>query len=150
VEIKAAPAEDAPETFTEPYKGLGGESGGVVGILEVIQSDFARLESETSASETAAAQEYTTFMNDTEVDKAVKQTDSEHKSNLITKKKGALNEASKELKTTSEELDAVHAYYEKLKPSCVDSGISYEDRVKRREQEIQSLKEALSVLTGEA
>jgi peptidoglycan hydrolase CwlO-like protein len=144
-----APAEDAPETFNEPYKGMGGENGGVVGMLEVIQSDFARLESETSASEEAAAQEYTTFMNDTEVDIAVKKTDSEHKSSMITKKKSSLNEADKTLKTTMEELDAANAYYDKLKPSCVDSGISYEDRVKRREEEIQSLKEALQVLTGQ-
>merc|ERR1719161_3377939 len=34
-----------PEVFgDEPYKGMGGESGGVVGMIEVIQSDFARLE----------------------------------------------------------------------------------------------------------
>jgi len=148
VASKAAPAEDAPETFSEPYKGMGGENGGVVGILEVIQSDFARLESETSASEEANAQEYTTFMNDTEVDKAVKQTDVEHKNAMIAKKKSALNDATKERKTTNEELGAANAYYDKLKPSCVDSGISYEDRVKRREEEIQSLKEALEVLQG--
>merc|ERR1719310_958744 len=45
-----------PEIFgDEPYKGMGGESGGVVGMIEVIQSDFARLESETSAAEAEAA-----------------------------------------------------------------------------------------------
>merc|ERR1719198_595405 len=44
-----------PAIFDDtPYKGLGGESGGVVGMIEVIASDFARLESETSASETAS------------------------------------------------------------------------------------------------
>jgi hypothetical protein len=36
---KAAP-DDAPETFDKPYKGLTGTKGGVVGMLEVIQSDF--------------------------------------------------------------------------------------------------------------
>ena len=30
------------------------------------------------------------------------------------------------------------AYYDKLKPSCVDAGVSYEERVERREAEIQS------------
>ena len=40
-----------PETFDTPYKGMGGESGGVVGMLEVIESDFARLESDTKAGE---------------------------------------------------------------------------------------------------
>jgi DNA repair exonuclease SbcCD ATPase subunit len=119
-------------------------------MLEVIQSDFARLESETSASEVQDADEYKTFMNDSEVDKAVKETDIEHKNGLIAKKNDANAEAKKELKVTQEELDAAEAYYEKLKPSCVDSGITYEERVKRREEEIQSLTEALNMLEGVA
>merc|ERR1719240_1469481 len=54
-----------PEIFDDtPYKGMGAESGGVVGMIEVIASDFARLESETSAAEAAAAKEYDTFMKD--------------------------------------------------------------------------------------
>merc|ERR1719420_1825549 len=40
-----------PEIFDAPYKGLGAENGGVVGMIEVIESDFARLEAETSSSE---------------------------------------------------------------------------------------------------
>merc|ERR1719387_1277267 len=47
-----------PKVFDEPYKGMGGENGGVVGMIEVTQSDFARLESETSTAETTAAKEY--------------------------------------------------------------------------------------------
>merc|ERR1719213_904220 len=43
-----------PEVFDEPYKGMGGEAGGVVGMLEVIESDFARLESDTKAAEATA------------------------------------------------------------------------------------------------
>merc|ERR1719378_739535 len=46
----------APEIFDSPYKGMQAENGGVVGMLEVIQSDFARLEAETKAAE-ATAQE---------------------------------------------------------------------------------------------
>ena len=48
-----------PEIFgDEPYKGMGAENGGVVGMIEVIQSDFARLESETSAAEAEAQKQY--------------------------------------------------------------------------------------------
>merc|ERR1719201_894614 len=34
------PKYDAPESFTEPYKGMGGGTG-IIGMLEVILSDFA-------------------------------------------------------------------------------------------------------------
>merc|ERR1719387_3328159 len=47
------PAADAPETFDKPYKGLGAEGGNVVDFLEVILSDFARLESDTASAEAA-------------------------------------------------------------------------------------------------
>merc|ERR1719158_2608129 len=52
----------APEM--KEYKGMGGKAGGVVGMLEVILSDFARLEAETSADENQAQKEYDTFMAD--------------------------------------------------------------------------------------
>merc|ERR1719272_2800241 len=64
-----------PEIFDKAYKGMGGESGGVVGMLEVIESDFARLESETKASEATAQKEYDEFMTDSKVDKSSKTTD---------------------------------------------------------------------------
>merc|ERR1719390_259883 len=57
-----------PEIFDEPYKGMGSENGGVVGMIEVIQSDFARLESETSAAEAEAQKQYDEFMSDSSVD----------------------------------------------------------------------------------
>merc|ERR1719327_2216670 len=51
-----------PEGISDkPYKGMGGASGGIIGMLEVIESDFARLETETSSSEEQAEEEYTKF-----------------------------------------------------------------------------------------
>merc|ERR1719389_1471001 len=64
---------EAPEIFDSPYKGMQGASGGVIGMLEVIQSDFARPEAETKAAEEQAQKEYDEFMTDSEVDKAQKQ-----------------------------------------------------------------------------
>jgi len=69
----------APEIFDSPYRGLQAENGGVVGMLEVIQSDFARLEVETKAAEETSQREYDGFMTDSKVDKAKKSTDIEHK-----------------------------------------------------------------------
>merc|ERR1719194_178611 len=122
--------DDAPATFDSSFKGQQSESGGVVGMLEVIASDFARLESETTSEEDSASSEYKTFMNDSGVDRATKAADAD-------------------LKGAQGELDAALAYYDKLKPSCVDAGVNYEERVARREAEIQSLGEALKILSGE-
>merc|ERR1719327_2290550 len=68
-----------PDVFDEPYKGMGGENGGVMGMMEVIQADFERLESETKTSESEAAKEYAEFMDDSKVDKAQKAKDLEYK-----------------------------------------------------------------------
>jgi len=135
-----------PETFDKPFTGTGGE-GGIVGMLEVILSDFQRLESETTENEAANAGEFEGFINDSQMDKAVKGQESKNKEGMKQKTESAKTDASNDLQSVQEELDAALAYFEKLKPSCVDAGISYDDRVARREEEIQSLKEALKILT---
>jgi len=141
---------ESPEIFDKPYKGMAGASGGVLGMLEVIQSDFARLEAETKAAEEQSQKEYDGFMTDSTVDKAQKSADIEHQTKKKQDKNQKLGEKQADLEGTQEELDAALAYYEKLKPSCVDQGVEYEDRVARRKEEIQSLQEALTILNGEA
>merc|ERR1711896_16531 len=86
-----------PEVFDEPYKGMGSENGGVVGMIEVIQSDFARLESETSAAEAEAQKQYDEFMTDSSVDKAQKTKDIEHKSGKKQNQEQALQEKKTDL-----------------------------------------------------
>merc|ERR1719327_1412410 len=121
----------APEIFDEPYKGMGGESGGVIGMIEVIQSDFARLEAESKT------------------DKEAKNSDIDNKSSKKQNDEQSLEEKKSDLSGTQKELTAALEYYEKLKPQCIDSGVSYEDRVARRKEEIASLQQALQILNGE-
>jgi len=141
--------QEPPAIFDSPYKGMQAENGGVVGMLEVIESDFARLESETKAAEATAQKEYDEFMTDSEVDKAAKTKDIEHKTAKKQDQEQSLVSKNEDLEGTQKELDAALAYFDKLKPSCVDSGVSYEDRVARRKEEIESLQEALKILNGE-
>jgi len=140
---------EAPETFDKPYQGMGGSAGGVVGMLEVIESDFARLEADTKAGEASAQKEYDEFMTDSAVDKTKKSTDIEHKTAKVQDEEQALTTKKSDLEGTQKELDAALAYFDKLKPSCVDAGVSYEDRVARRKEEVESLQEALKILNGE-
>merc|ERR1719253_2493114 len=133
----------APEIFDRPYQGMQAENGGVIGMLEVIESDFARLESDTAAAEATAQKEYDEFMTTSKVDKAAKTTDIEHKTTKKQDETQALTTKNEDLEGTQKELDAALAYFDKLKPSCVDAGVSYDDRVARRKEEIESLQEAL-------
>mmetsp|Transcript_1514 Transcript_1514/g.3825 ORF Transcript_1514/g.3825 Transcript_1514/m.3825 type:complete len:266 (+) Transcript_1514:1-798(+) len=139
----------APEIFNGPYRGMTGEASGVIGMLEVIESDFARLEAETTASEAAAQKEYDEFMTDSKVDKAEKTKDVEHKTAKKQDQEHALTMKTNDLDGTQKELDAALRYFDKLKPSCVDAGVSHEERVQRRQEEIESLQEALRILSGE-
>jgi len=140
---------EAPEIFDKPYQGMQAENGGVIGMLEVVESDFARLESDTRSAETSAQKEYDTFMTDSKVDKESKTKDIEHKTAKKQDESQALTVRKEDLEATQKELDAALAYFDKLKPSCVDAGVSYEDRVARRKEEIESLQEALKILNGE-
>merc|ERR1719230_1542959 len=101
------------------------ENGGVMGMLEVIQSDFARLEAETASSEAPAQKEYDEFMHTSEMDKTQKNKDIEHKTSKKQDNEQSLVQKSSDLEGTQKELDAALTYYDKLKPSCVDSGVSY-------------------------
>merc|ERR1719262_422026 len=133
----------------DPYKGQQAGSGGILGMMEVILSDFARLETETTEAESSAASAYDKFMDESNEDVAVKETEIEHKSNKKDTAEETIRELTKNLKLTQTELDKALEYYEKLKAECVDTQVSYEERVKMREEEIQSLQEALKVLAGE-
>jgi len=143
-----AQQKEDPTIFESEYKGMQNSKGGVIGMLEVIESDFARLEADTKAGEASAAKEYEEFMDDSSADKASKATDIEHKTAKKQDESQALQTAEEDLAGTQEELDAALQYFDKLKPSCVDAGVSYEDRVARRKEEIESLQQALEILDG--
>merc|ERR1719428_1677076 len=141
---------EAPEIWNDgTYKADDTAASGVIGILEIAQSDFAKLQSETEMQEQTAAREYQTLMNDSQVKKAVFDKDIEYKQNTKVKLESSLQRAKSDLAGYEKELEAVEAYIEKLKPSCVQTD-SFEDRKARREAEIKSLQEALAILNGEA
>merc|ERR550514_1679679 len=116
-------------------------------MLEVIQSDFARLEADTKASEATAQKEYDAFMSDSKADKESKETAVENKTAKKQDENQALTVAKEDLAGTQKELEAALGYFDKLKPSCIEAGVSYEERVARRKEEIESLQNALKILS---
>jgi len=128
------------------YGGMQSAKGGVVGMLEVIVSDFVRLAAETTAAETQAAAEYASFMRDAKADK-----ESKHKLEFKTKLEKDQTEfdvsnSEKMLKGVDEELSMANAYFEQLKPDCIEIHVSFEERAAARKAEIQALKDAYAIL----
>jgi len=140
--------KEGMQTFGETYKGQQDEAGGVLAMLEVIMSDFANVESETMANEAQAAKAYDDFMVDMKKTKAVKTKNIEMFTADKVAAESKLQTDTKDIKATQDELLAADRYFEKLKPQCIDAGVSYEDRVKAREAEIASLKQALEILSS--
>lgn len=135
--------EDATQS---PYQGMQVAGGNILDFLEVVLSDFARLESETYAAEDAAQAEYEEYFIESSKDIAVKKTEVSHKEGSKQECDETLLGLKKELELTQKELDAAMEYYEKLKPTCVDNGLSYDERVAARKEEIESLMEAMKIL----
>mmetsp|Transcript_98271 Transcript_98271/g.174147 ORF Transcript_98271/g.174147 Transcript_98271/m.174147 type:complete len:659 (-) Transcript_98271:116-2092(-) len=135
-----------PDTFSTPYKGMQGEGGGVIGLLEVIASDFTKLEMETSTEEAQEASEYSKYMSDASQDKAVKETTLKNNAAKKIDQEGDLQSDEEDLRTVKAQLEEAKESYAKLKPMCVDTGITYGERKAQRETEIQSLEEAIKLL----
>merc|ERR1719352_2214558 len=136
------------QTFGETYKGQQDEAGGVLAMLEVILSDFANLEADTMAAEAASQKAYDDFMTDAKRTKAVKTKNIEMFTADKVAAESKLAADTKDIKATQDELLAADRSFEKLVPQCIDQGVSYEDRVKQRESEIESLKKALEILSS--
>jgi len=134
----------APEMAA--YRGMQGGKGGVIGMLEVVASDFARLKAETEATEATAAREYEAFADESLASKEQKHKSEVRKSLEKDKVEFEKSQSAKNLKAVSKELAKANKYYEYLTPSCLEVHVSWEERVARRKEEIQALKDAYAIL----
>lgn len=136
--------KQAPELAE--YNGQQARSTGVIGILEVIASDFLRLETDTKTAEDRAARDYDSFTADAEADKLAKHN-AEVKLRLSKDQtEFDKSQLEKDLAGNQDELDKANTYFKYLKPSCLEVKVSYEERVARRQEEIEALKQAYDVL----
>merc|ERR1719181_2726996 len=143
------PLDDAPDAGFdngEAYKGAGAEAGGIIGMMEVIQSDFERTISETKKAEAQAEKEHLEFMTETSKSLAEKTVANKEKTRLKDETDDNFNDAEDEMTSQTKILVTSIKELMELKEACVDTGMSYADRVAMREQEIASLKKALCIL----
>jgi len=126
-----------------------GAGQSIIGMLEVIESDFSKnlAKEETQESDSQSQYDQTTQAN--KVGKATKEQDIKYQTQEFKGLDKEITELTSDKDTASDEHAAVMEYYTKIKERCVAKPESYEERTKRRTAEISGLKEALSILDEE-
>jgi len=131
---------------TEEYGGKSDASKSIIALLEQIKEDFSENVDKTGKAEDEAQADYDTFKDESETSIKDKGTLKETKEKEKTEAELDITTAEDDLKKQKELLTAALEELEKLKPVCVETGASWEERTARREQEIEALKEALKIL----
>jgi len=131
------------------HEDADGSASGIIGLLEVVESDFSKGLAEIVSDEEAAQNEYDAETKDNEIEKATKEKDVEYKTKEATSLDKAVVEAQADLADYQKELNAILEYLKKLEEVCVAKPETYAERKERREAEIAGLKDALSILESE-
>jgi chromosome segregation ATPase len=140
------PMPPMPET----HSASSGGASSIIGILEVVESDFAENLAKEETEEASAQSEYEQSTQEFKISKAMMEQDVKYKTQEFTSLDKNVAGLSSDRQTASTELSAVLEYFDKLKGRCIAKPESYEQRKGRRDAEIEGLKEALSILENEA
>mmetsp|Transcript_29651 Transcript_29651/g.67201 ORF Transcript_29651/g.67201 Transcript_29651/m.67201 type:complete len:704 (-) Transcript_29651:75-2186(-) len=135
----------APELHSK----AAGAGSKIIGILEVVESDFAKNLAEEETAEDASQADYEKITQENKVTKTLKDQDVAYKTKESKSLDKAVADLTADSDSTSAELSAVLEYYAKIKERCIAKPETYEARKARREAEIKGLKEALQILQDE-
>jgi len=149
--VQASPVDEDTQGpgFEGAYKGKQEASTGIIGMLEVIKSDFDRTVRHTTDAEAKAHAEFVEFDRESRSDMSGKEMKKELDEEDLATTLTTIKQKMTDLQTAQDLLDAALKVIEGLKPTCIDTGMSYEDRVAKREEEITALKKALCILDPE-
>jgi len=133
----------------EKFEKSSGAGGSIIDILEVCESDFATNLAKEETEEADSQAEYEKVSQVNAVTKTEKESDVKYKTSEAKSMDETVVEYSADRKSTNAELDAVLEYYAKIKERCIAKPETYEERKRRREAEIEGLKQALAILKEE-
>jgi len=131
------------------HSSSSGGASGIVGLLEVVESDFTKGLTEMVATEEAAVAAYESETKDNEITLTTKEQDVKYKTKEFTGLDKTIGDVTKDRDGVQDELDSVVAALKALDKKCTYKVESYEERKARREAEIAGLKEALEIMESE-
>jgi len=135
--------------FSGNYKGNQSGSQAVLSLLETISSDFDRTIRTTEKEEASAHREFVEFSQSAKASIASKEMKKDLDEQDLVSTKTKIETKFEALRTAQDLLDNALMELEKLKPTCMDTGMSYSERVKKREEEMKALGKALCILDAD-
>jgi len=149
--LQASPVDEdtTGPGFSGGYQGKQGSSNAVLDLLETIASDFQRTVRTTESDEKSAAENYVKFDRATKADIAGKTTKRDLDAQDLKTTLLDLDADKTDLQNNMDLVDDAVKTLMDLKPTCVDTGMSYKERVQKREDEVAALKKALCLLDPE-
>jgi len=126
-----------------------GAGGSIIGILEVCESDFSKNLAAEEAQESDSVESYESQTQENKITKVTNEQDVKYKTQEFKGLDKEITELNGDKETSGTELAAVMEYYSKIKDRCVAKPETYEERTKRRNAEIEGLKQALQILNDQ-
>jgi len=126
-----------------------GGGAGIIGLLEVVESDFSKGLIEMTEIEESAQATYDQETKDNEIEKTTKEQDIKYKSEEAAGLEKTTAEAISDKSGVQEELDAVLEYLKGIEDRCIAKPEPYQERVRRREAELKGLRDGLAILEEE-
>jgi chromosome segregation ATPase len=154
LELEASPIDEeggvgAGGQAQGAYQGNQAAGGGIIAMLEVIYADFDRSVRQTTEADAEAHKAFILFDRQSKGSISTKETRQKQAEGDLKTTKMAIEDAMADLTDSQSLLDDALKAIEELKPQCIDTGMSYEERVAAREKEIEALKKALCMLDPE-
>merc|ERR1719264_1689425 len=131
------------------HDAASGAAGGVIGLLETIESDITKTIASLESSEESAVDQYDTLTRKNEIERTAKEQSVKYKSKEAKELDKSSAENAADRTGVQAELDAVLEYLAKIEEQCIAKAEPYADRARRRAAEIAGLKQALEILESE-
>jgi len=131
------------------HSSAAGAGGGIIGMLEVVESDMGKALANTNMNEEAAATAYQRLSMESKLESASKNQDVKYKVKAAAELDKKVIENSSDRESASTELDSVLSYTKTIRGMCELKPETFGERKNRREAEIDGLREALKILEGE-
>jgi hypothetical protein len=127
------------------YKGNQAAAGGILGMLATIASDFERTIKATTDEEETSRADFAAFSKETSASIKSNEQGLKNAEGDLEIASSDIVQSLSDLRENQVLLDNSVKQLEMLRPACIDTGMTWEQRKEAREREIQALKDCLDV-----